>query len=444
VYSQKTHIVQHAAVRGALAPHAIRLAGALLLAALFLILVWQGAHAQSACRLPVAGDLTLTLVADGFNQPLQVTHAGDGSGRLFVVNKAGTVEIIRNGAKLPAPFLDISDRISTCSECGLLSIAFPDDFAESGYFFISYTANTNRAPSPLPGEEDDPTPGNDNVIARYQVDPANPDRALLPTLAQEQVILTVNQPATNHNGGMMAYGADGLLYIAIGDGGPGNDPDNKGQNIESLLGKVLRLEVGPTGAYTIPADNPFVSKPGRDEIWAYGLRNPWRFSFDRKSGDLWIADVGQAAWEEVNFEPAASPGGLNYGWKECEGGYVRGSTTELCTLAGATMPIYDYGRDVGQSVTGGYVYRGSDLPWLRGTYVYGDFRSGAIWGLKKPGATWQNQDLESTDYSISSFGEDEAGELYLTDFSGGVYRFDPVFAPAAFCQYLPAARTAGE
>jgi len=365
-------------------------------------------------------------------QPLLVTHAGDGSNRLFVVGKMGKVHIIEDGEVLPTPFLDISDRISTCSECGLLGIAFPDNYESEGYFFVSYTSNANPVAGP-PGEPS-PTPGNDNVISRFRVG-SNPDVAL----DAEEVVLAINQPYANHNGGMIAFGPDGNLYIGIGDGGSGGDPGNKGQSINSLLGKILRISVTGVGTYTVPADNPFAGAvPGRDEIWAYGLRNPWRFSFDRATGDLWIADVGQGLWEEVNLEPAGDAGGRNYGWR-CYEGMHRYDTTSACDIQGATMPVWEYDHAAGQSITGGYRYRGNLQPEMQGIYIYGDYVSGAIWGLRRNGAQWENQELAPTSLSIASFGEDEQGELYVADLSGNaVYRFwRPCASGVGSCQFMP-------
>jgi glucose/arabinose dehydrogenase len=238
---------------------------------------------------------------------------------------------------------------------------------------------------------------------------------------------------------MLAYGPDGALYISIGDGGRQGDPYRWAQNIDKLLGKILRINVGATGAYSIPANNPFVGGPGRDEIWAYGLRNPWRFSFDRQTGSMWIGDVGAGDREEVNSEPAGSPGGRNYGWNRMEGSTC--FEADSCDKSGLTMPVWEYDRSSGSSVTGGYVYRGTQAPSLQGAYVYGDYVAGTIWTLRFEGGQWVNRQLLQSGRSVAGFGEDEAGELYVADLSGGaVLRF--VEPSGAFCSFMPAVRAA--
>lgn len=349
---------------------------------------------------PAALDLRLELVADGLNAPVYVTHAGDGSSRLFVVEKRGAIRTLADGQANPAPFLDIRSIVgSRGSEQGLLSVAFHPDYTTNGFFFVNYT-DTN---------------GN-TVVARYRVsdDPglADPDSA--------RIILTLDQPAANHNGGLLLFGPDGYLYIGAGDGGRGGDPWGNAQNPQVLLGKMLRLDVDSGEPYTIPPDNPFVADPAvRDEIWALGLRNPWRYSFDRTTGDLYIADVGQNKWEEIDFQPARSPGGANYGWNIMEGTHCFSPSTN-CDSTDLVLPITEYGHDVGCSVTGGYVYRGSNFPQMAGAYFYGDFCSGRIWALYRDGAgEWRTTKLLDSGLSISSFGEDEAGELYVTDLGDG-------------------------
>ncbi len=353
-------------------------------------------------------DYVLTLneiVASGFTHPVQVTHAGDGSGRLFVVEQPGTIKIIKNGAVLSTPFLDIRSLVSYGGERGLLGIAFHPDYTSNGYFYIDYT-NVD---------------GN-TVIARYQVstdpDIADPNSAI--------VILAVNQPYANHNGGQLLFGADRYLYIGMGDGGSGGDPQNNAQDITSLLGKILRIDVDHGLPYTIPADNPYVGKSGADEIWALGLRNPWRFSFDRQTGDQYIGDVGQNTYEEIDFQKFATSGGVNYGWR-CREGFHAYTTTSPCNnpgyLAQLTDPILEYSHAVGQSITGGFVYRGSQSPAMAGVYFYGDYVQGKIWSIKlldRNLLTWSTPQLElTTGFSISSFGEDEEGELYVVNYSGG-------------------------
>jgi glucose/arabinose dehydrogenase len=358
-------------------------------------------------------------------EPVHLTHAGDGSGRLFAVERAGRVRIIRDGALAAAPFLDIRGRVeSGGGEQGLLSIAFPPGYAARGYFYVYYTRR-------LPGDSSPP-----NRIARFRLvsaDQADPD--------SETTVLEMEDPETNHNGGIMQFGPDGYLYVGTGDGGGAGDPNGNGQNRGSLLGKVLRLDVesvAPTGAYLVPTTNPDLGPGSRREIWAYGLRNPWRLSFDRQTGDLYVADVGQGSREEVNFQAAGSAGGQNYGWNRTEGTLCYPSG-DSCDRTGLTPPVaeYDHGRD-DCSVTGGFVYRGRTYPRLSGVYLYGDFCSGRLWGLARDGGAWTAQELADTDWRISSFGEDEAGELYLVDYGGDILRITDAVV-VAFRQRLPLA-----
>lgn len=348
-----------------------------------------------------AQPISLVPLAGGFDSPLALTHAGDGSGRLFVTEQPGRIFVIRDGTVLSTPFLDIRDRVRSGGEQGLLSVAFHPRYEENGFFYVDYTDN-----------------GGDTVVARYSVSSANPDVA---NPDSEFVILTVDQPYTNHNGGQLQFGPDGYLWIGMGDGGHGGDPHNHAQNLLRLLGKLLRIDVDSGQPYAIPPNNPFATvRDARPEIWAVGLRNPWRFSFDRATGDLWIGDVGQAAWEEIDYlkaplEPA------NFGWRIMEGMHCYNSSS--CSMIGLTLPILEYGRALGCSVSGGYVYRGTEFLSLRGTYLYGDFCSGRIWGARRGGSgEWQSEVLLDTTLSISSFGEDEAGELYVVDLGGTVHR----------------------
>jgi glucose/arabinose dehydrogenase len=343
--------------------------------------------------------IKLSNMVSGFRRPTQVTHAGDGSGRLFVVEQEGTIRIIKDGVAQATPFLDITDRISCCGERGLLSVAFPPDYGSKGYFYVDYTNIDGNS-----------------IIARYALG-ASPDVA---DPASEQVLLKIEQPYANHNGGQLAFGPDGYLYIGKGDGGSGGDPQGNGQNPDTLLGSILRLDVesGET-PYGIPSDNPFVGVAGhRDEIWAYGLRNPWRFSFDGQTGDLYIADVGQERIEEVNVQPASSSGGENYGWNIMEGDECYDAAT--CDTSGLTMPVATYRRIQGNcSVTGGMVYRGARYANMQGVYFYADYCSGRLWGLRRNGGTWENQLLLEAPVSITSFGEDEAGNLYAVNYTEG-------------------------
>ena len=369
--------------------------------------------------LPAQGQnlsISLDKVVGGFSQPVHITHAGDGSGRLFVVEQVGRIRIVRSGVLQAVPFLDISGRVLFGGERGLLSVAFPPQFNNS-HFYVYYT---NLA--------------GDNVLARYFVT-ADPDVAD----SNSEVILRIfSHPVfENHNGGQLAFGPDGLLYIGTGDGGSGGDPNNNAQNPLSFLGKILRIDVESVlnprvDTYVIPPTNPFVANPAfLPEIWAWGLRNPFRFSFDRSTGDLYVGDVGQNLFEEVDFQPAASPGGENYGWDIMEGlscfnelDFNTPLTT--CNQVGLTLPVpvavYDHSQG-DCSVTGGFVYRGSLHPRLQGVYFYADFCTGKIWGLQNAGTAPQNTFILDTAFNISSFGEDEAGEVYLTDYStGDIYR----------------------
>lgn len=337
-------------------------------------------------------------------QPTHITHAGDGSERIFITEQMGRIVIIKRGIQQSIPFLDIRDRVGCCGERGLLSVAFPPAYGKKQYFYINYTDKTG-----------------DTVVARYRVS-TDRDRADRNT---EEVILRVKQPFPNHNGGQMAFGPDGFLYIGLGDGGAANDPFGNGQDKKTLLGKLLRIDVesGRT-PYGVPSSNPFLSVPGaRPELWATGLRNPWRFSFDRGTGDLFIADVGQNRYEEVNVQPASGAGGENYGWNIMEGAHCFGP--KPCSADGLVLPVAEYGHQAGCSVTGGMVYRGAEFPVLGGIYLYGDYCSGRIWGLRRHDGEWRTAELLDTTLSISTFGEDEGGEVYVADHhSGAVHRIE--------------------
>ena len=370
-----------------------------------------GTPALPAARAQGAG-FELESVASGFNRRLYVTRAGDGSGRLFVVEQGGVIWVLQDGQRLETPFLDVSDRISPealgsgYSERGLLGLAFHPDYAENGVFFINYTDRNGTS-----------------VTSRYRVSADDPNRA---DPASEEQLLLVEQPFANHNGGHLAFGPDGYLYLALGDGGSAGDPQNNAQNLGTLLGTILRLDVDADEGYAIPEDNPFVAdENARPEIWAWGLRNPWRFSFDRETGDLYIADVGQNEWEEVNFQPASSPGGENYGWNAYEASQIYSGQQPA---ADPVMPIAEYSHSGtgGCSITGGYVYRGEALPALDGVYFYGDWCTGTIWSATAgEGGAWDAQVALESGRRISSFGEDEAGELYVVDYDGEILRFAP-------------------
>ncbi|MGD2066724.1 MAG: PQQ-dependent sugar dehydrogenase, partial [Candidatus Bathyarchaeota archaeon] len=341
-----------------------------------------------------------------FNRPVVICHAGDGSNRLFVVAQQGEIYVFENtenvqNAKL---FLDIKDSVLFGGEQGLLGLAFHPNFSSNGFFYVDYTAENPRR----------------TVIARFSVSQDNPDEG---DMDSEQVILEVMQPYGNHNGGQIVFGPDGFLYISLGDGGSGGDPLGNGQNRSTLLGSILRIDVDTPSEgikYSIPADNPFVGNTQgyREEIYAYGLRNPWRFSFDPVTGWLWTGDVGQNRLEEIDI---VEKGG-NYGWNIMEGSQCY-SPSEGCNSTGLELPLWEYGRDFGVSVTGGFVYRGSMLPDLVGAYVYGDFGSGRIWALEYSGVDEpDNRELVDTELSIASFGIDEANELYICAFDEKIYK----------------------
>ena len=341
-------------------------------------------------RINLPGDLEL---------PVQITNAGDGSGRLFVVEQMGRIRIVSDGKLLSTPLLDISAQVSCCGEQGLLGVAFPPDYAEKRYFYLNYT-NTDG----------------DTEIVRYSLSSdsnvADPDSA--------EIILRIDQPRGSHNGGHMEFGPDGFLYIGTGDGGRAAGDDDRSQDPGTLLGKMLRIDVeSGVSPYAIPDDNPFVQTAGyRGEIWALGLRNPWGFSFDRQTGDLYIADVGEIDFEEINYQPALSKGGENYGWAIMEG--LHCFDTDPCDTSGLTEPVAEYPHSQGCAVIGGTVYRGSRFLSLQGIYFYADFCSGRIWGLRRFGDSWQSRLLYRAPFQISAIGEDEDGNLYVANYSDGV------------------------
>ncbi len=354
---------------------------------------------------PDSFNLGLELVAEGFNRPVQYLESPDESGRMFVVEQSGTVRIIAGGELLAEPFLDISGQISSDNEQGLLSIAFHPGFAENQTFFIDYTdldGNTR--------------------IERWTVDPADINRADPGTA---QTILQVEQPAPNHNGGLLLFDPDGYLYIGLGDGGSQGDPDGNGQNTETLLGSILRIDVDSTSGdqpYGIPADNPFANaEGGRPEIWAYGFRNPWRFSFDRETGDLFIGDVGQGDFEEVSLLPSGS-GDRNFGWNIMEGDSCY--RTDDCDQTGLVPPIFAYSHnESGCSVVGGYVYRGEEIESLVGVYMTADYCTGQLWGIGLDAdGNWIASNPLETGLNVSSFSEDNAGNLFIIDLNGSIYQ----------------------
>jgi glucose/arabinose dehydrogenase len=365
--------------------------------------------AWNAVSVDAAG-VTFSKVASGFKAPDYVTSPHDGSGRLFVVEQGGKIRIISGGRVLATPFLDISSLVSKGSEQGLLGLAFHPNFKSNGLFYIDYT----RA-------------NGDTVIARYK----RSSNGNVATRSSAYPILTIPQPYANHNGGMLAFGPDGYLYIGMGDGGSSGDPQNHAQDLNSLLGKILRIDVNGGNSqhrYLIPPSNPYVGVAGRDEIWSYGLRNPWRFSFDHATGDMWIGDVGQDMWEEVdrakvNTSSTSRGRGLNYGWHVLEGRACYNPPSG-CDATGMMPPIAVYDHSQGCAVTGGYVYRGPDVPALRDRYVFADYCTGRIWTVPRTTAAPATpQLLVDTPFAISSFGEGGSYELLVVDRNGGaIYR----------------------
>lgn len=338
----------------------------------------------------------------GLETPVDLKSARDGSGRLFVVEQRGRVRLIRDGAVVTTPVLDITAKVQYKDEMGLLGIAFPPGFREKQYFYLNYVDKQRRT-----------------IVARYKMsgDTADP--------ASEEVFLTIQQPYENHNGGCLQFSPrDGQLYIGMGDGGSGGDPENRAQNLASMLGKMLRMDV-ENGSKT-------------PQIWALGLRNPWRFSFDRATSDMYIADVGQNEQEEVDFQPADAPAGLNYGWNLVEGKLCF-SDRNCATRPNLVAPAFVYGRNDGSSISGGYVYRGAAFPFLHGVYLFSDYSSGQVWGMRRDGANWDVQKLVNTNLPVVAFGEDEAGELYLVAHSGVVQRLAATAPTAAINAVVSAA-----
>ena len=366
-----------------------------------------------AAPFPVAGTVqgvSLQEIASSLGPVTGITHAGDG--RLFLTIRTGLIVILENGSPRPQPFLDIQSLTTTDGERGLLSTAFHPRYAENGFFFIDYTN--------LQGN---------TVIARYQVSASDPNRA---DPASARILLTIEQPFSNHNGGQLQFGPDGYLYIGMGDGGSANDPACRAQRTDTLLGKMLRIDVDQNVAtppyYGIPASNPFRGAGDPlDKVWASGLRNPWRFSFDRQTGDLWIGDVGQDRREEIDFQPASSRGGENYGWKVMEGTLCNSSdacpaATPACGSTAYTLPVLEYDHNPHCAVTGGYVYHGHGAPQLRGSYVFGDLCSGVIWAAARSGNGFTVRTVSGQVSLLTTFGEDLTGELYAANLNGQLFR----------------------
>jgi glucose/arabinose dehydrogenase len=335
--------------------------------------------------------------AGGFRLPVDLAFLPNAPGVAYVLQQEGQIAVVDNGQVLPQPLLDLTGiAVRDGNEQGLLGIALDPLFSQNRTFYLNYTDRRG-----------------DTVIASFQTN----QNFLTVDPASQKILLQVGQPYANHNGGSLAFGPDGFLYIALGDGGSANDPQGNGQNLDTLLGKILRIDVRGE-PYAIPADNPYTTGGGRLEIWASGLRNPWKISFDSLRGDLYIADVGQGSWEEINVYPNAAPGGLNFGWDLREGSHpFEGTPAAELALA---EPVVEYSHaEGGCSVTGGFVYRGTALPDWQGVYLYGDYCTGIIWGLAPQGENWQNVRLFDTDLIISSFGQDMQGEIYLLDHQSG-------------------------
>ena len=345
----------------------------------------------------------LSPVVNGLTSPVDLQFPNDGTGRFFVVQQPGSIRIGLNGALLPPPFLDIASKVNFSGEMGLLGLAFHPQFTQNHKFYIHYDR--------LAGSQIQ------SVIAEYQLSASDANQA---DSGSERILLTVNQPFPNHKGGQLAFGPDGYLYIGFGDGGNEGDPLGNGQNVQTLLGKMLRIDVDHTSAglqYAIPATNPFAGGGGLPEIWAYGLRNPWRFSFERGSGRLFCGDVGQNKYEEIDILQS----GGNFGWNVMEGLHCYNPSAG-CNMTGLTLPIAEYDHTEGDAVMGGYVYKGTSIPGLAGAYIFSDFGSGTIWELTENSGTWTRTKLLSSNRNVSSFGQDVAGEIYVVDYSGNVLK----------------------
>ncbi len=351
--------------------------------------------------LPDPSRVAWNIVHTGLARPVDLQHAG--GERLFLLEQRGRIRVAEGGQLQETPYLDIQDRVnSSANEQGLLGLAFHPDFAANGFFYVNYTGS-----------------GGNTFVSRFQ---ANPLDATVDAGA-ETILLSFDQPFPNHNGGGMVFGPDGYLYISSGDGGSAGDPFGNGQSVDTLLGKILRIDVNSDSPYGIPPDNPFAQGGGRPEIWAYGLRNPWRFAFDPANDDLYIADVGQASWEEIDYQAAGSPGGVNYGWNFREGAHPYQGEP----VAGLVDPVAEYSHDYGCSVTGGVVVRDPALPEWQGVYLYADYCTGIVWGLlRTPQGEWRNDILFRTEFRVSAFGVDLQGRVFLLDLQGQTARLEPV------------------
>ena len=360
---------------------------------------------------PPPGTPTLQLVTTQLSSPVYAAAPPGDTLRLFVVQQFGLVRVLRRDTLLATPFLDLRTKIDAGGERGLLSLAFDPQYAANGRFYVYFT-----------------NPNGDIRIVRYLVSAA--DSNVADSLSGDTVLAVPHPVNANHNGGQLQFGPDGMLYAGLGDGGGGGDPDGNGQDRHALLGKLLRLNVDGATGYTIPANNPFATDTtAAPEIWALGVRNPWRFTFDRQTGDLYIADVGQGSWEEVDVQPAASLGGVNYGWVVMEGRHCYPPGTTGCNQAGLTLPLLEYDHPTGCSITGGYVYRGTRVPMLSGQYLYSDFCSHFVRSFVYSGGqatslrNWTPQ-LDPGG-NVSSFAQDQRGELYIMTLGGALYRIVP-------------------
>jgi glucose/arabinose dehydrogenase len=380
-----------------------------LVQATLFITTFLFAAKHSTNAQPVIG--FTNFITSGLSSPVDIVNSGDGTNRLFIVEQGGTIRIHNGSSLLATPFLNISTIITPGGERGLLSMAFHPDYENNRYFFVYYNN--------LSG---------DITLARYQTQAGNPNEA---DAGSGVVLLTIAKPFANHNGGDLNFGSDGYLYFGTGDGGSGGDPNNFAQTGSSLLGKMIRIDVNNFSTppfYTIPPDNPYVADPNVDDrIWALGLRNPWRWSFDRNTNDMWIADVGQGAWEEVNFRPAGNKGAINYGWR-CYEATPAFNTAGCLMQNNYTFPIFEYSHDFttgGFSITGGFVYRGAEYPALQGYYICADFVSGNVWLILSNGAGgWITRRQSGLPANISSFGEAENGTLYAVSLGGTIFKVD--------------------
>ena len=400
----------------------MRLGRLMILVPLMLLSVVCEGKPKLDATPPGAGapEIKLVPVIRGTDHPVYLKS--DGTDRLFVVEQPGRIRLVKDGTLAPKPYLDIRDQVFYQGECGLLSVTFHPDFAHNGYLYVDYTSKKNGKLQ--------------TFISEFKVDP----KAEIVDRKTEREVLVIDQPYANHNGGLVEFGPDGMLYVCMGDGGSHDDPQNRAQNLKELLGKQLRIDVTPRQGYAIPKDNPFVSQAGaRGEIWAYGLRNHWRYSWDRKTGVCYAGDVGQNRWEEVDILVK----GGNYGWRPREGLHQNPNLRppeEIQQDRTAIDPIVEYEHTIGLSITGGYVYRGRKSPALDGIYIYADYSTGRFWGLRyEDGKMTENYEFNAMTADgkstinrilVSSFGEDKDGEVYVCDHNRGViYRIEAIAAP---------------